>query len=48
VDVLKGLPLGLSETTAQTVKRWKFEPATLHGEPVVVFYHLFVTMSLSR
>lgn len=47
VDVLKGLPLGLSETTAQTVKRWKFEPATLYGEPVVVFHHLSVTMSLS-
>ena len=46
VDVLKGLPLGLSGLAAKTLRQWRFEPATLHGEPVVVKYNLYVTMRI--
>lgn len=40
VEVLRGLPLGLSETAIAALKQWTFEPATLEGEPVAVYYNL--------
>lgn len=39
-NILKDLPMGMGQAAADTVSRWKFEPATLHGEPVASIYNL--------
>jgi len=46
VEVLQGLPYGLTESAVAAVKSWKFEPATLNGEPVDVYYSLTVNFRL--
>jgi len=47
VKVIKGLPMGLSEEAEKAVKRWKFRPGTLNGEPVPVIFNLTVNFTLS-
>jgi TonB family protein len=44
--ILKPLPLGLGESALDAVKRWKFKPGTLNGQPVAVYYNLTVTFRL--
>lgn len=46
VRVLKGLPMGLAESAAETAQQWKFKPAMMDGEPVAVFLNLTVRFSL--
>jgi protein TonB len=46
VKVLKGLPMGLSEQAADAVKRWRFSPGTLNGQPVDVIFSLTVNFTL--
>ncbi len=46
VEVLKGLPLGLTESAIETVKGWRYKPATLDGKPVAVYMHLLINFSL--
>src|SRR5438270_794113 len=46
VKVIKGLPMGLSETAEQAVREWKFKPGTLNGEPVDVIFNLTVNFTL--
>lgn len=46
VKVLKGLPLGLSEEAVDAVKKWRFKPGTLNGEPVNVIFTLTVDFTL--
>jgi periplasmic protein TonB len=46
VKVLKGLPMGLSEAAEEAVKKWKFKPGTLNGEPVDVIFSLTVNFTL--
>lgn len=46
VKVLKGLSMGLTETALEAMSQWKFEPATLNGEPVEVYYNLTVNFRL--
>lgn len=46
VRVLQGLPYGLSEAAVKVVKQSRFKPATLHGEPVDVYYNLTVNFRL--
>lgn len=46
VKVLKGLTLGLTESAIDTVRQWRFEPATQNGRPVPVYFNLVVTFSV--
>jgi len=46
VKVIKGLPLGLSEQAAEAVKKWRFQPGTLNGQPVEVIFTLTVNFNL--
>ena len=46
VKVLKGLPMGLSEQAVEAVKKWRFKPGTLNGEPVEVIFSLTVNFTL--
>ena len=42
VKILKPLPMGLDKAAVDAVSRWRFQPATLHGRPVKVYYSLTV------
>jgi protein TonB len=44
--ILKPLPLGLDQSALDAVKRWKFSPGTLGGQPVPVIYNLTVNFRL--
>ncbi len=46
VRVLKGLPLGLTESAVETARLWKFQPAVQNGRPVPVFLNLTIRFSL--
>jgi len=46
VKVLKGLPSGLTEAAVDAVTKWRFEPATLEGKPVAVYYLVTVSFSV--
>lgn len=45
-EVLRGLPMGLDEAARQALLTWRFEPGTLHGEPVPVKYVLSVDFAI--
>lgn len=44
--VLKGLPMGLDDAAISAVKRWKFKPGSLNGQPVPVIFTLTVNFRL--
>lgn len=46
VRVIRGLPMGLSESAEAAVRRWKFRPGTLNGQPVDVIFNLTVVFTL--
>ncbi len=46
IEVLKGLPLGLTESAIETVQGWRYKPATLDGQPVSVYLNLLINFSL--
>lgn len=46
VKVLKGLPMGLSEAAEDAVRKWRFRPGTMNGEPVDVIFDLTVNFTL--
>lgn len=46
VEVLKGLPEGLSESAVEAVKQWRFEPAKVEGEPVPVYFNFTISFGL--
>ena len=46
VKVIKGLPMGMSESAIEAVKQWKFKPGTMNGEPVDVIFNLTVNFKL--
>lgn len=48
VEVLKGLPLGLSEAAVAAVETWRFAPATHQGEPVSVLYNITINFRLEK
>lgn len=47
VEVLRGLPMGLTEEAVRAVREWRFEPARLDGRPVAVYFTLTVRFELS-
>ncbi len=47
VEVIKGLGFGLQQAAIDAVSRWRFEPATMNGRPVKVFFNLTVQFSLN-
>jgi TonB family protein len=48
VRPLRGDPYPLAQAAMAAVKRWRFEPARLRGEPVDVYYNLTVNFNLRR
>jgi TonB family protein len=44
--VVKGLPMGLSESAVDAIQTWKFKPATFEGRPVKVYYTLTVNFQV--
>ncbi len=46
VRVLKGLPMGLTESAVEVARTWKYRPATRNGLPVPVFFNLTIRFSL--
>ena len=46
VKVIKGLPMGMSESAVEAVKQWRFKPGTMNGEPVDVIFNLTVNFKL--
>jgi TonB family protein len=40
--VLKGKPYGLNESALASVKSWSFQPATIDGKPVEIYYQIVV------
>lgn len=42
VQVVKGLPKGLTNAAIDAVRQWKFEPSRVDGKPVDVYYTLTV------
>ncbi|HVT04565.1 MAG TPA: energy transducer TonB [Thermoanaerobaculia bacterium] len=48
VSVIKGLPMGLTESAINAVKGWKFRPGTLNGRPVDVIFNLTVVFTLGH
>lgn len=45
-EVLKGLPLGLSEAAVAAARQWRFDPATRDGEPVAAQRNVVVEFRL--
>lgn len=48
VKVLRAGQLGMAEAAVEAVRRWRFEPSTVDGEPVEVLYILTVRFTLRR
>jgi periplasmic protein TonB len=46
--VLKGLPMGLDDEALNAIRKWKFRPGTLNGQPVAVYYNLTVNFRLNQ
>jgi len=46
LKALRPLPLGLTEAAEDAVTRWRYQPATLEGEPVAVKYIITVRFNL--
>ena len=47
VRALQGLP-GLTAEAIKAVRQWRYEPATLNGTPVPVFFNLTINFTLQR
>ena len=46
IDVIRGVPYGLTEAAVEAVRMWTFQPALLEGKPVAVRYILTVKFHL--
>jgi TonB family protein len=45
IDVIKGQPMGLTESARKAVRKWKFKPATVNGEPVEAIFELTINFN---
>jgi TonB family protein len=45
IEVVKGLPSGLSNAAIRAVKKWKYRPATIEGVPTEVSINVVVTFT---
>lgn len=48
IRVCRGLTVAMDRTTQETLSRWVFQPASLGGRPVAVYYTLSVKVVASR
>ncbi|MDE2921431.1 MAG: energy transducer TonB [Acidobacteriota bacterium] len=48
IEVLKSLPMGLSEAAVDAVKQWKFRPAMVDGTAVPANHHVTVNFRLDK
>jgi protein TonB len=46
IQILKALPMGLTEAAVNAVKQWKYEPSTQYGRPVPVIMTIRVQFQL--
>jgi TonB family protein len=46
VEVLRDLPMGLGDAAREAVSQWRFDPATVNGEPIDVYYTVTVRFTL--
>jgi len=46
VEVIKDLPYGLGDAAREAVSRWRFRPASVHGDPIDVYYTVTVNFRL--
>ena len=46
VEVVEGLPYGLTEEAVAAIRQWRFQPALRDGKPVAVFYLLTINFRL--
>ncbi|MEP0775354.1 MAG: M56 family metallopeptidase [Acidobacteriota bacterium] len=46
IKVLRGLPFGLTEAAVEAVRQWRWEPATMEGQPVPVILTVTIRFSL--
>jgi TonB family protein len=46
VEIIRDLPYGLGEEARRAVGTWRFRPATVHGEPIDVYYTVTVNFRL--
>jgi TonB family protein len=47
INVLRGLPFGLTENAVSAARQWLFEPCTLNGDPVSVRMTLTVRFNIA-
>jgi len=47
IQVLRGLPLGLTRSAVEAVEQWRFKPSTYNDNPVAVRYILTVRFTLA-
>lgn len=47
VKVLKGLPMGLDKSAVDAVMTWRYQPATMEGRPVPVYFTFTISFSLT-
>ncbi|HWM90342.1 MAG TPA: TonB family protein [Thermoanaerobaculia bacterium] len=47
LKVRKGQPMGLDQSAMDAVRTWRFRAATLHGQPVKVYFTLTVNFQLN-
>ena len=46
IQVLSGLPMGLTDAAVEAARQWRYSPARLDGKPVAVYFNLAVQFEL--